>query len=416
MVDVCIVGGGAAGMMCAITAARKGLSVVVAEKNEKTGKKLYITGKGRCNITNACDENELRANVVTNPKFLYGAFHDFLPQDCVSFFNGLGLKTKTERGNRVFPASDKSSDVIKALNDELKRLGIRVLLNSKVNDLILHESEEHKSCAGVVLENGEKIMSRNTVIATGGCSYPSTGSDGDGYGFARKAELEVTELSPGLVPMCVKESCVKQMQGLSLKNISVSFFKTPGGKVLYKDFGEMIFTHFGISGPVILSAASVLGDSIKKGGMFLEIDLKPALTHEQMDKRLIRELENGGKKSFKNVLKNLLPASAVPVFAQLVTDKSEKNCNEISKKERDILRRNLKCFRLTITGLRGMDEAIITRGGVSVKEIDPKTMGSKKVKGLFFIGEIIDTDALTGGFNLHIAWSTAVRCGNSLEI
>lgn len=403
-------------MMCALTAARRGLSVVLVERNEKLGKKLYITGKGRCNLTNDCDLEKLRANVVTNPKFLYGAFHDFTPEDCIGFFHELGLKTKTERGGRVFPSSDKASDVIKMLEKELKRLDVSIRLNTRASDLILTETGDKRICEGVIIKGGERIISRNTVIATGGCSYPTTGSDGDGFKLARSAGLTVTELNPGLVPMTVKEPCVKRMQGLSLKNVEVFFRREPGGKVLYKDFGEMIFTHFGVSGPVILSASSLLGEELKRGALSLEIDLKPALDHEQLDRRLLRELESGGKKSFKNMLKALLPASAIPVFAELVTDNPEKPCNEVSKKERESLRKALKCFRLTVTGLRELDEAVITRGGVSVKELDPKSMGAKKVKGLFFVGEVIDTDALTGGFNLQIAWSTAVRCGRWLPV
>lgn len=415
LIDVCVAGGGAAGMMCAITAARNGLSVILIEKNEKTGKKLFITGKGRCNITNNCSEDKLCANVVSNPKFLYGAFHAFTSIDCIDFFNGLGLRTKTERGNRVFPESDKASDVIRALNKEMKRLCVDIRLNTSVKELILKKEGDGQICEGVILNSGERILSRSTVIATGGCSYPSTGSDGDGYRLAKSAGLCVTKLRPGLVPMCVKESYAKRMKGLSLKNIGVSFMKAPGGKILHKDFGEMIFTHFGVSGPVILSASSVLEEVLSKDNLILEIDFKPALDHGQLDKRLIRELEEGGKKAFKNILKNLLPASAIPVFSELITDNPDKSCNEVSKKEREALKKALKSFRLTITGLRGFDEAIITRGGVSVKELDPKTMEAKKIRGLFFAGEVIDTDALTGGFNLQIAWSTAVRCGEGIK-
>ena len=415
MFDVCVTGGGAAGMMCALTAARRGLSVALVERNEKLGKKLYITGKGKCNLTNNCDTEKLRANVVTNPKFLYGAFHDFTPEDCIAFFDELGLKTKTERGGRVFPESDKASDVIKAFENELRRLDVSIRLDTRVDKLLITENGDEKICEGVITESGERILSHNTVVATGGCSYPTTGSDGDGFRMARLAGLTVTDLNPGLVPMCVKESCVKQMQGLSLKNVEVLFRMEPGGKILHSDFGEMIFTHFGVSGPVILSASSLLGDELRKGVLYLEIDLKPALDHDQLDKRLIRELEAGGKKSFKNILKHILPLSAVPVFASIVTDAPQKPCNEVSKKERELLKKALKCFRLTVTGLRGLDEAVITRGGVSVKEIDPKNMGAKKGKGLFFAGEVIDTDALTGGFNLQIAWSTAVRCGRGLS-
>ena len=412
--DVCIIGGGAAGMMCAVMAARKGLSVVVAEKNEKLGKKLYITGKGRCNFTNACDFDTLQANVITNPKFLYGAFHDLSPEACISFFEELGLRSKTERGGRVFPVSDRSSDVIKALEREMRRLGVEIRLNTAVKELLVKESDTGRICEGVITKDGGIISSSSTVIATGGLSYPATGSDGDGFAFARQAGVEVTDLRPGLVPLNVKESFAKEMQGLSLKNVQVGFYKEPGGKALFKSFGEMLFTHFGVSGPVILSASSVLGDEIRKNEILLEIDFKPALTAEQLDKRLIRELNDGGKKSFKNILKNLLPSSAVPVFAGLVTGDPDKPCSEVGKKERTALRKLLKGFRLTVTGLRGFEEAVITRGGVSVKELDPKTMGSKKVGGLYFAGEVIDADALTGGFNLQIAWSTAARCAKSL--
>ena len=439
MADVCIAGGGAAGMMCAIMAARRGLSVIIVEKNKKLGKKLFICGKGRCNFTNACDSDTLMANVMSNPKFLYGAFHDFSPRDCIAFFEELGLKTKTERGGRVFPASDKSSDVIKVLEKELVRLGVEVRLNSKVKELrlsghddgVLPVEETGKSscasaneqgpgessrCTGVILEDGERIEAAHTVIATGGISYPATGSAGDGFKLANQVGIELIPLRPGLVPMEVKESYAKKMQGLSLKNAEVSFFKEKGGKLLYKAFGEMLFTHFGVSGPVILSASSVIGDELDHSDLWMEIDLKPALTYEQLDKRLIRELEEGGKKALKNVLRNLLPSSAVPVFAELVTNDPNKPCNEVSKKEREILRKNLKGLGMTVISLRGFDEAIITRGGVSIKEIDPKTMESKKVRGLYFAGEVLDVDALTGGFNLQIAWSTAVRCGRAIEV
>ena len=401
MTDVCIAGGGAAGMMAGIVAARRGLSVVILEGNEKLGKKLYITGKGRCNITNDCDFDTLFNSVLKNNKFLYSAFRGFDAQDAIRFFKELGLAVKTERGGRVFPVSDKSSDVIRALEKELKRLSAEIRLNTKVRSLIIESDAGVNVCRGVCTDSGERVEARATVVATGGISYPSTGSTGDGYKLAESAGMRVTELSPGLVPLRVKEAFVKDMQGLSLKNAEVSFLESAGGKVLYKGFGEMIFTHFGISGPVILSASSVLGDIIGSKEILAQIDFKPALDHKQLDRRLLRELEGNHKKAFKNVMGNLLPMSAVPVFAALVTDDPDKRCCDVTAAERKSLGNLLKCLPLTVTGKRGFEEAIITRGGVNVNDVDPKTMESKRARGLYFAGEVLDTDALTGGFNLQ---------------
>ncbi len=395
-------------MMAAIIAAENRHSVTLIEKNEKLGKKLFITGKGRCNITNACEKEELFRNVVTNPKFMYSAFNAFSSEDTVSFFEVLGLKTKTERGKRVFPASDRSSDVIKALEKRLKALGVKILLNAVVTDIII----ESGSCRGVVTDGGI-LKADKVIVATGGKSYPLTGSTGDGYRFAKKAGHLVTEPLPGLAPLKIKEDHPKRMQGLSLKNVVVRFFEKNGKKV-YEDFGEMLFTHFGVSGPVILSAESILLKKLAKEEMRLTIDFKPALDDKKLDNRLIRELEVSPKREFKSVLKTLLPSSAVPVFIDILRADPDKKACEIPGSLRKETVKLLKNFPLTVTGTGGFDEAVITIGGVDVKQIDPATMGSRLCKDLFFVGEVLDTDALTGGFNLQIAWSSAYVCAKNI--
>ena len=431
MIDTVIIGCGAAGMMAGITLAEKGLKVVILEKNEKPGKKLFITGKGRCNLTNNCDNDELYKNVVSNPKFMYSSFDNFSSAKAMDFFeNELGLKIKTERGNRVFPLSDHSSDVINVLHKRLIKLGVDIRFNCEVKDIITKtvdvsennlniDEYEKKSgkytsyIAGVNYKNedgkNENISAGNVVIATGGLSYPRTGSTGDGINWARKLELKVTEPVPALVPLVVKEEDIcKRLMGLSLKNIKVSFTALVKNKKkeVYSDFGEMLFTHFGVSGPVILSASSYLTkyfDSELK----LSIDFKPALSNEQLDSRLLRDFESNKNKQFQNSLDELLPKSLIPVIIDRSGIDPYKKVNSVTKEERLRLLGLLKDFSLEITGPRGFDEAIITQGGVSVKEINPKTMESKKVKGLYFIGEVLDVDAVTGGFNLQIAWSTA---------
>ena len=405
MSNVIVVGGGAAGMMAAVFAARNGQNVQLLEKNEKLGKKLFITGKGRCNITNAADIEDLFTAVISNPKFLYSGFYSFTNQQVIDFFEELGVKTKIERGERVFPVSDHSSDVIAAFSRELKSLGVSVSLHTEVKELLC---EQDKVC-GVLLTNGKKMKADAVIVATGGISYPSTGSTGDGYRFAKEAGHRVTELLPSLVPMEVRQWYAKELQGLSLRNIEIRI--TDGKKKLYEEFGEMLFTLYGVTGPVILSASSVVGKTLRKKELTLHIDLKPALSEEQLDKRILREFDANHNKQYKNSIDSLFPAKLKPVMIELSEIEPEKKVNEITKEERQRLVHLIKDFTMTLTGLRGYNEAIITKGGVSVKEIDPGTMESKIIKGLYFAGEVLDLDAVTGGYNLQIAWSTGYLAG-----
>lgn len=405
MSNVIVVGGGAAGMMAAVFAARNGQNVQLLEKNEKLGKKLFITGKGRCNITNAADIEDLFTAVISNPKFLYSGFYSFTNQQVIDFFEELGVKTKIERGERVFPVSDHSSDVIAAFSRELKSLGVSVSLHTEVRELLC---EQDKVC-GVLLTNGKKMKADAVIVATGGISYPSTGSTGDGYRFAKETGHRVTELLPSLVPMEVRQWYAKELQGLSLRNIEIRI--TDGKKKLYEEFGEMLFTHYGVTGPVILSASSVVGKTLRKKELTLHIDLKPALSEEQLDKRILREFDANHNKQYKNSIDSLFPAKLKPIMIELSEIEPEKKVNEITKEERQRLVHLIKDFTMTLTGLRSYNEAIITKGGVSVKEIDPGTMESKKMKGLYFAGEVLDLDAVTGGYNLQIAWSTGYLAG-----
>ncbi len=402
MSDVIVIGGGAAGMMAAAAAAGNGHAVRLYEKNEKLGKKLFLTGKGRCNLTNNCDEEILLQAVCTNRKFLYSAFHGFNSQDTMRFFEEQGMRTKTERGNRVFPASDHSSDVIAALASRLRRSGVKICLNDEVEGLIL--SEDKQRARGIRLCSGQRAAGDAVVVATGGLSYPGTGSTGDGYRFAREAGHTVTELSPSLVPMETEEDWAGRLQGLSLRNIQVSILD--GKKELYREFGEMMFTHFGVTGPLILTASAKVQNHLRQRPLRLLIDLKPALSEEQLEARILREFERAKNRQIKNVLGTLYPSKLVPVMAERSGIPEEKPVHEVSREERKRLLSVTKQFPLTLTRLRGYNEAVITRGGVSVKEIDPATMESKLVKGLYFAGEVLDLDALTGGFNLQIAWST----------
>ncbi len=419
---VIVVGGGAAGMMAAITAARSGHKVTLIEKNEKLGKKIFITGKGRCNFTNAGDSEDIFNSVVTNKKFLYSAFNSFSNYDCMGFFDELGLKFKIERGNRVFPESDHSSDVISALHRELKNLGVEIMLNTivggviveegaftgvKIQDSIITGSGTNTNVAGK--GDARKIAGDAMIVATGGNSYQSTGSTGDGYGFAKSLGHTVTPILPALVPFTVEEEWERELQGLSLKNVSVKVMDSQ--KIIYSDFGEMLFTHFGVSGPTVLSASSYASSIIKNRKLALVIDLKPALNDEQLDERILRDFDEQKNKAFKNALDKLLPKKLIPVIVELSGIDGNRKVNEITKKEREGLVKLLKNFRLTLTGLRGFNEAIITQGGVNVKEINPSTMESKLVKGVFFAGEVLDVDAVTGGFNLQIAWSTGYVAG-----
>ena len=408
MSKVIIIGGGAAGMMAAIFAARSGHEVHIFEKNEKLGKKIYITGKGRCNLTNACDMETLLASMNSNYQFMYSSFYSFTNEQTMEFFEKCQVPLKVERGGRVFPVSDHASDVIGGLTRELAALGVLVHLNTAVMELLI----EQGCCRGVLLQNRQKVMGDACIVTTGGISYPTTGSTGDGYRFAQMAGHKVTELLPGLVPMTVKEGYVRELQGLSLRNVNVRVFD--GSKKLYEEFGEMLFTHYGVSGPCILSASSVIGRQLKERELTLQIDLKPALTFEQLDQRVLRDFSEGSNRQFKNAADKLFPAKLRPVMVELSQIDPGKQVNAVTREERHQFVRLIKEFSMTLTGLRDYKEAIITRGGVDVKEIDPGTMASKLAKGLYFAGEVLDLDALTGGFNLQIAWSTAYLAGNSI--
>lgn len=395
-----IVGGGAAGMLASIYAARNGDDVWLFEQNEKLGKKLYITGKGRCNFTNACSMEELFEAILTNSKFMFSSIYGYNNYDVMDFFEELGLEYKIERGNRVFPASDHSYDVIDALHRAMVKEHVHIYLNTKVERLDIRDGQ----VAGLVAD-GEYFAGDKIIVATGGISYPTTGATGDGYRFAKEAGHSVTELFPSLVPVNTKEDYIKAMQGLSLKNVTLTVMDEK--KVLYEEFGEMMFTHFGITGPLVLTASAGLGTIMKKRSLQGYINLKPALTEEQLDARFLREFKEGHTKQFKNVIGHLFPAKMVPVMIELSGIPAEKKVNEITKEERKMLLELTRKFPLTITGLRDYKEAIITKGGVDVKQIQPKTMESKLVKGLYFAGEVLDVDAVTGGFNLQVAWSTA---------
>ncbi len=413
MSNVIIIGGGAAGMMAAITAASNGHKVTLYEKNEKLGKKLFITGKGRCNFTNAGDAEDIFNSVVTNKKFLYSAFNGFSNYDTMGFFDELGLKFKVERGNRVFPESDHSSDVIGVLSRRMKQLGVDVELNTQVEEIITQDGR-FKAVKLVDAYNKKRMVSSDKlIIATGGNSYQSTGSNGDGYRFAKTLGHEVTPILPALVPFIVKEEWERDLQGLSLKNVNVTIYDDK--KIIYSDFGEMLFTHFGVSGPTVLSASSYAAKIIKNRPLKLVIDLKPALDEQQLDERILRDFEEFKNKSFKNSLDKLLPKKMIPVIVELSKINPDKKIHDITKQERAGLVNLIKNLTLTLTGLRGFNEAIITQGGVSVKQINPTTMESKLVKNVFFAGEVIDVDAVTGGFNLQIAWSTAYAAAVHLD-
>lgn len=410
-------------MMAGVYLARTGHEVHILEKNEKLGKKVYITGKGRCNVTNNCDTEELFGAVMSNPKFLYSAFYSYTPQDVMTFFEEAGVPLKTERGNRVFPLSDHSSDIIRGLERELKKAGARIHLHTEVKAVNVDSYEDpeengkkayHSKATGVTLTDGRVFEGDHVLVATGGLSYQSTGSTGDGYRFARETGHNVTELSPSLVPLRTKEDYIPRLQGLSLKNAELTI--KSGKKVLFRDFGEMMFTHFGVTGPMILSASAHIGKQLKKyGELNAYLDLKPALTMEQLDARILREFEAGQNKQFKNVIGVLFPSSLTPVMLEIGGISPEKKIHDISREERVHFEELIKAFPFTINGMGEYKEAVITRGGVSVKDVQPGTMESRKVKNLYFIGEVLDLDAVTGGYNLQIAWSTAYLAAMALK-
>lgn len=426
MSKIIVIGGGAAGMMAAIKAAQQSHEVILLEKNEKLGKKVYITGKGRCNVTNASDIEVIFQNVVTNRKFLYSALYSFTNDDTIAFFNNIGCKTKVERGNRVFPVSDKSSDVIIALDHEMRRLGVEIRLGTEVKEIKYKDD----AFSHVVLSNGSVIKADACIVATGGLSYPSTGSTGDGYRFAKEIGHSVTPLNPSLVSMIMKEEYISELQGLSLKNISVSVQiaglkdqeaqeggkkgknkKLKVGKEVYQAFGEMLFTRFGVSGPVILSGTSILLPYLNDCELDFHLDLKPALSAEQLDARILRDFEEIKNKQFKNSLEHLLPQKLIGIIITLSNIAPDKQVNAITKEERMKLVETIKNLTFSIARFGGYNEAVITKGGIDVKEIDPTTMESKLKKGIYFAGEVLDLDALTGGYNLQIAWSTGAAAG-----
>lgn len=408
MSKVIIIGGGAAGMMAAISAADCGHTVDLFEKNEKLGKKIYITGKGRCNVTNACDTEELFGKIVTNKKFMYSAIYTYDNNMVQSFFEEEGCPLKIERGNRVFPVSDKSYDVINALERAMKKRGVNIHLNHEVTDILVKDDKVY-----AVEVNNRKVYADSIIVATGGYSYPSTGSTGFGHSMAKKTGHKVTKCVPALVPFIASEEWVKELQGLSLRNAKVTIYD--GNKVLYEDFGELLFTHFGVSGPTVLSASSYVIDIIRQRELRLVIDLKPALTAEQLDERVLKDFEETKNKNFANALDKLFPKSMIPVMIMRSGIAPDRKVNDIRKEERKNFVNLIKNFDLTLTGLRGFNEAIITHGGVEVREIEPGTMESRLVSDLYFAGEVLDVDAVTGGYNLQIAWSTGYLAGLSIK-
>lgn len=408
MSKVLVIGGGAAGMMAAYAAGMCGHEVTLLEQNDKLGKKIYITGKGRCNFTNASPLEEIMQAVVSNPKFLYSAFYTFSNDAVMDFFENQGMPYKIERGNRAFPVSDHASDVIRALERAMKEQDVRIRLHTQVRELLIEDDK----VAGVLLTDGGKIMADSLILATGGLSYPTTGSTGDGHTMAKNSGHKIVTPRPALVPLTTKEEYILRMQGLSLKNVSLKIKDEK--RVIYDAFGEMLFTHFGVSGPLVLSASSVLSRHFPREYQAY-IDLKPALSEEVLNERLLREFSERPNQHIKAVFQQLLPAKMIPVMIELSQISMDKPVNAITKEERRRLVGLFKAFPFTITGTRGFKEAIITQGGVSVKDIDPATMESKRIKDLYLVGELLDLDALTGGYNLQIAWSTGYLAGISIK-
>ena len=464
MSRVGVVGGGPAGMMAAIYAAKNGHEVHLFEKNEKLGKKLFITGKGRCNVTNICESDELLNGILTNHAFLYSSFYHFSNEDVMAFFEERGVPLKVERGKRVFPESDHSSDIITALKEALTELGVKVYLNTEVKRVLIEKNplseggeinpedfsfefeevdkifdqvlgepvknrkkkqkdEKPAQIKGLRLSYNREIDLDACIIATGGLTYSTTGSTGDGYYFAKEMGHHVSKLYPGLVPIEVKEEDVKGLQGLSLRNVKVKIFpllKEEGflydkKRLLFEEFGEMLLTHFGVSGPIILSASSVIGKELKENDLALILDLKPALSFEQLEQRILREISENPNRQFKNGVRKLFPSTLAPVMIERSGIDPEKQMNSVTKKERQHFVNVIKNFTMALTDLRPIEEGIITIGGVNVKEIDPRSMESKLVKNVYFAGEVLDVDGVTGGFNLQIAWSTGALAGASVK-
>lgn len=404
MIDLIVIGGGPAGMTAAIYAAKNGKNVLLLEKNEKLGKKLFISGKGRCNITNNCDTEDIFKNIMRNPKFLMSAIYSFPNYMVVDMFEGAGVKTKVERGERIFPQSDKSSDVISALKRLMEQSGARYLLNKKVTSVTKNGE------IFTVKTTGGSYQSKNVLIATGGASYTKTGSTGDGYNFAKALGHSVKNIMPSLVPLEEKGDICSKLQGLSLKNVTFSLYEN--GKKIYGDLGEMLFTHFGLSGPLVLSASAKLSGKNFENVKGV-IDLKPALSAEKLDARLLRDFEENKNKQIKNIMGGIVPSKLAPVILDYAGIDGDIQVNNITKQQRTALGESLKNFTIEIKGFRPIEEAIVTRGGINTKEINPSTMESKLVSGLYFAGEVMDVDALTGGFNLQIAFSSGYLAGSS---
>ncbi len=422
--NVVVIGGGPAGMMSAISSAENGNNVILLEKKERLGRKLLITGKGRCNITSSLPINEFIQNIPGNGQFLYSAFKNYTNNDIIDFLNKEGLDVKEERGNRIFPVTDKSLDVLKCFTNKLKELNVKIEYNMQVTEIVPKNEYGNLKVIAHELKNNEQYGNTKTfeaekvILATGGNSYPLTGSTGDGYELAKKLGHTVTKIRPSLVPLeAFEQNMCKELQGLSLRNINIQFKNKENNKVIYDDFGEMLFTHFGVSGPTILSSSAHLvrykniDELLKNKKIVLNIDFKPALSEEKLDERILRDFDEFKNKQFKNSLDKLLPQKLIPVIIEKSGINPEKKVNEINKKERHRLVNLLKNFEVVIKGFRPIDEAIITSGGINIKEINPKTMESKLVEGLYFAGEIIDVDAYTGGFNLQIAYSTGYTAG-----
>ena len=405
---VVVIGGGAAGLMAAAAAAQNGHSVTVIERNERPARKILVTGKGRCNVTNNCDVDTLMSNIPRNGRFLYSAFNAFSPQDTISYFENLGVPLKTERGNRVFPVSDKAMDIADALVRGIRKSGVTVI-NGRVQSINAVDG----AVASVRLYDNSEISADRVILATGGLSYPGTGSTGDGYDIAKALGHTVTPLRPSLVPVCIKEGFAARLMGLSLKNVTLTLYKEGKKKPIFTEMGEMLFTHFGISGPLALSASAHI-DGLNTEGYECEVDLKPALSEEQLDKRLCRDFSENLNKNFRNALDALLPQKLIPVIVGMSSIPAETKVNQISKEQRLNFVRLLKHLKMTVSGLRPVEEAVITSGGISIKEINSATMESKLIGGLFFAGEIIDVDAYTGGFNLQIAFSTGFLAGSKV--